>query len=72
MIVHIDEYGELVKPHKKKHTIKLTGSWSYAIDCYKYEVKEVYPTMPIPFIYSNDLLKCAVCDRESCGCKIQK
>ena len=58
MIVHIDKYGDIVKEPLGKYKVTLSGSysWCFLANCWKYEVKDIFPKMPLSYILNDAIL----------------
>ena len=52
--IYIDKYGLVVDKTEYAHIVTLTGSFHYSPmhNVYVYEVKEIYPPLPLQYISS--------------------
>ena len=58
-IVFIDDFGDLGNECNAKYKVFLNGSysWCYLSKCWRYEVKETTPKIPLTYILSEEKIK---------------
>lgn len=58
VIVFINEYGHLVDEKISKFKITLSGScsWCFVGKCWRYEIKDIFPKIPLSYILSDVIL----------------
>ena len=58
VVVFIDEFGCLVEEKISKFKVVLSGSytWCFVGKCWKYEIKSIFPKIPLSYILSDAIL----------------
>ena len=59
MVVFIDEFGQVVEESKSNYKVVLNGSysWYFIGKCWQYEIKSIFPKIPLSHIFLYNLQK---------------
>jgi hypothetical protein len=58
VVVFIDEFGHLVDEKTSKFKVVLSGSysWCFVGKCWRHEIKDINPRIPLSYILSDAIL----------------
>ena len=58
VVVFIDECGHLVEEKMRKFKVVLSGSysWCFVGKCWRHEIKDIFPKIPLSYILSDSIL----------------
>ena len=58
VVVFIDEFGNLIDEKISKYKVTLTGSysWCFVGKCWRHEIKDIFPKIPLSYILSDSIL----------------
>lgn len=56
-VVFIDDFGLVVEESKSTYRVTLSGSyiWCFVSKCWKHEIKEIFPKIPLSYILSDSI-----------------
>jgi hypothetical protein len=57
-VIFINEFGHLVEEKISKFKVVLSGSysWSFVGKCWRHEIKDIFPKIPLSYILSDVIL----------------
>jgi len=58
VVVFIEEFGNLVEEKMSKFKVVLSGSYSWCFigKCWRHEIKDIFPKIPLSYILSDAIL----------------